>query len=1094
VSFAQTERGRREDDNEEEEHEQRLEELFYRQRAYPLDHIPVGARLRAIRQKERMALERGPSAATRDAAAPLTGKWKFIGPQPASFFGVNSGRVTALAVDPRNGDVVYAGAADGGVWKTKDGGEHWKPISDGQPSLSIGSIALDPSAPDTVYVGTGEANNSGDAYGGLGILKSSNGGATWINTPGPFAGFAISAVSVCPSDRQVILAGSVGGVYRSADGGATWAPVLQGEFASAVAFDPLNGNIAWAGLGNPFFDFSAGIFRSSDGGQTWSAVTGTAPNALPTQNLGRIAIAISPSHTSTVYAGIQDSRNLNSTLGLYRTDDGGANWTTLPSPNYGGGWYCNVLSVSPVNPDVVLGGGCSLGVSTDQGKTWKLFYENYYVERYQPGNVLVHVDQHAVAFSADGHKVYAGNDGGVYSTTDFSNPGANWTDLNATLAITQFYRSPALHPTDPKITLGGTQDNGTLLYDGSLHWTGVACGDGGANAIDFMNPSNMYVACSTGGTLLKSTNAGGDFQLASTGITEAPFDPGLAMDPANPRILYFAGSKHIYQSTNGAGSWQVISPDLTNSNLGYDMLMAIAVAPSDPNAVNVGTFAGRFRTTNNALSGPAARWEDRSAGLPAQTVTQIAIDPANPLLAYVTLSGFGAGHVWETPDGGGTWLDISGNLPDIPANDLALDPDIGGRIYLATDIGVFATTDGGTSWSPLGTGLPGAPVTGLAFHHASRILRVSTHGRGMWDLAIPVPPLGIAAGGIVNAASLGLTSSTSVTNGSVVPGSVVDVFGTSMTTTREAVAAAPPLPTKLGGESLAIAEFDAPQFSALSDKLTVQIPWEVPLGTATAVLSVGSATTSSKVQVVPYLPGIFSADGTGTGQGNIFHGKSKVLAAPLGAAPGSRPAKTGDTLTLSCTGLGAVNNQPRTGAASPSQPIAQTTVPPSVSVGGVPATVISSALTPGEVGMYQVSFVVPTVASWGDSVPVVLSIGGVSSNPVDVALTVPFSTDESNPLAVSLPLSFSGTFTQTNVFDWFSFSLAQPATVQFQLTGIGDFAGTMFVFSNGSTIPDFEVDTPGSGVVDMMLDAGTYLFDIFALNPGSYRVTVAAAP
>ncbi|HUB77239.1 MAG TPA: hypothetical protein VMB03_00515 [Bryobacteraceae bacterium] len=733
--LAQTADERRDFDRDDQHNQQQRDEWFYRQRAYPFTKIPKGARLNAWMQRRALeAIARG--GARPEAAAALAPAWRFIGPEDNNFWGGNSsGRITALAVDPRSSQVVWAGAADGGVWKTTDGGAHWAPMTDGQPSLSTGALTLDPNHPDTIYIGTGEANQNSDSYGGAGILKSSDGGATWAVLGTQFSGTWIGAIAVSPANPQVVLVAGWGGIFRSANGGITWKSVLPGAMGSAVVFNPANPSTVWAGMGESFGDGTNGIYQSSNGGVTWTAVTGTVANPLPpASQIGRVAIALAPANPSIVYAGIgQVIGNSNPTnsaagTGVYRSTDGGVNWTLQAQPGYEPNWYENTLAVSPADSSLLIGGGSQLYLSATGGTAWAA----------EPS--YIHPDQHAVVFSADGSLVYTGNDGGVYSTADIANSAADWADLNSTLGVTQFYPGMSIDPSDLSVAIGGTQDNGTLIYRGSRIWKWMQCGDGGATAIDPVDPKNIYVACITGPAVAKSTDGGLTNQMMSKGFSAtegAPWPPYLAIDPSSPGNLYYTGNQHIYQSTNAAASWQAISPDITE---GKGPPSVIVVAPSDSNTVYAGTQGGVLQVTRNALAGTGAAWADHTAGLPQRFITSIVVDPSNPALAYVALSGFGSGHVYVTSDAGATWQNISGNLPNAPVNDLALDPDADGTIYAGTDTGVFVSNNSGGIWTPLGNGLPNAVVTGVRFHRATRTLRVSTHGRGMWDLALRYAP------------------------------------------------------------------------------------------------------------------------------------------------------------------------------------------------------------------------------------------------------------------------------------------------------------------------------------------------------------------
>jgi hypothetical protein len=309
------------------------------------------------------------------------------------------------------------------------------------------------------------------------------------------------------------------------------------------------------------------------------------------------------------------------------------------------------------------------------------------------------------------------------------------------------------------IEIGGSQDNGIqITYSRWRQANAPGCGDGGRTAIDPINPNNIYVTCFGGiFSIMKSVDGGLiSFSNSASGIgTERrSWNAAFTMDPSSPSRLYY-GTYRVWASNDGAASWSPISPDLSDpiqppAGRGTNIvgITTITVAPSNFNVVYTacGNDATKPKVTvsTNALSGAASTWTDISAGLPSRPPSQIAVDRNNPLIAYISFTGFAgfngdtAGHVFQTTDGGSTWGDISGNLPNTEVNDLLLDPDRASTIYAATDIGVYWTPDGGAHWAPLGTGLPRMQVLALAFHRASRTLRAATYGRGMWDLQPPV--------------------------------------------------------------------------------------------------------------------------------------------------------------------------------------------------------------------------------------------------------------------------------------------------------------------------------------------------------------------
>jgi uncharacterized protein (TIGR03437 family) len=712
------------------------------QRASPLGFIPEALRLKALKQLDQMQsvekMRRGERASAVPAIVSST-QWTLIGPQPIGGVSSRSGIVDALAVDPRNPTVVYLGG-EGGVWKTADGGTSWAPLTDTQPALSIGSIALDPSNPDTVYAGTGGVF----ATYAAGLLKSIDAGANWRQLPGPFAGpfgpdsffggsSRILSLAVHPAMGQILLAAmwrwpqSNAGIFRSTDGGTTWKQMLAGP-GLQVSFDPANGNIAYAVIGGYYGDPGSGIYKSVDGGITWALTNGTGPNLLPASGaITNITMAVAPSNSLIVYVQVNTAAGPS----MFKTTDGGKNWAAITS--FSASSCCTRMIVHPSNPNIVFTGGVGLSRSLDGGATWSDVTGG------------LHVDMRSFAFSTDGSVLYVGNDGGAYSTPSVTDATVTWTSLNASLATVIFYAGHSIHPTDINVTLGGTQDNGTLRYSGDLTWSQVTCGDGSWTAIDPIIPSTVYATCQNI-SILKSTSGGdvGSWQFAQNGINvndRSSFVPPIVIDPSNPSTLYF-GTYRVYQTIDEANSWTPISNDLTGSS--YHYLTTIAVAPSDPNTLYAASDDSHVQVTANAGAAAAANWSDHSSGLPQRFITQLAVDSKNALIVYVTFSGYSGffgdnqGHVFRSSNGGAGWVDISGNLPNIPVNDIVVDPDLMNTYYVATDIGVFRTVDAGLTWAPLGSGLPRVVISGLKLHRSSRVLRVATHGRSMWDLAVPL--------------------------------------------------------------------------------------------------------------------------------------------------------------------------------------------------------------------------------------------------------------------------------------------------------------------------------------------------------------------
>ncbi len=794
--------------------------------------IPPGVRMKALREMDEMIRQEGQrywrtrgrdavqpeesasgsepptsilsGAAYEDAIAggsTSTGQWLFIGPRPTNDSVNSSGRTTAIVVDPNDatGNTAYIGGAQGGVWKTTDGGTNWTPLTDSQPSLAIGSMAIDGSTnPSTVYVGTGEQGFAFDSYYGAGVLKSSDGGTTWTQLgadkfAGPIAGCGssgticggafIGGLSVKPgggNPATILAAVSIStafsnqpGIYRSTDGGTTWTNVqLANTNLGATAVQYATANIAYAGLDG------LGVYKSTDGGATWNPRNGTGPsNTITPAGRVELSVALSDATGNTVYASVGDANSGSNLNGFYKTTDGGATWiklgpTSAPGlNNYCSGqcWYYNVVAVNPVNANVVFVGGSAVSghvsKTVDGGTTWAAATSS------------IHVDHHAAAFSADGSKLYWGNDGGVYRTTDTGtgNTSATWQNLNTTLGITQFYSYFALHPTDINITLGGTQDNGTQRYDGTLSigsaWQRVTCGDGAGNVIDQNNPSIVYANCQNV-DVRKSANGGfsgfGLNNSAGNGINtgdSVTFIPPMVGDgnTSAQNFIYF-GTNRVYQTRDAAVSWQAVSSDLTNAG---STISNMAVAPSDRSVMYVVTRNGLvWKGTGLTTAAPndcatlLNCFTNVTGNLaPAsRRINAVAVSPSDANTVYVGHSGFGSTsqHLSKSTTGGTTWTNVTGNLPNTPVNDIVVDPDIPGTLYVGTDIGVFRSTDDGTTWATLANGLPRVAVYGLKLHRVSRTLRAATHGRGFWDLSVPVNITG--PGGIFSPTSLSFTS------------------------------------------------------------------------------------------------------------------------------------------------------------------------------------------------------------------------------------------------------------------------------------------------------------------------------------------------
>jgi photosystem II stability/assembly factor-like uncharacterized protein len=722
---------------------------FFRQRAFPFDHIPVEKRLVAIEQTKVNNIK---ALVNTNVTEPL----KFIGPSPitngqtlgdgSSFTGTRqniSGRIASVAVDPKDPNTVYVGGAQGGLWRSTNSGQSWTSITDNAPSQSIGAIAIDPTNSNIIYAGTGEGNFSGDCFFGMGILKTTDGGNTWQTLAAQlFVGRAVNDIVIDPTNPNTLYVGigsafagiatvtnptvGINGVYKSTDGGQTFTPSLRvttaSQFGSTVfdvKMDPNNPSILYAAINGQ------GIFKTTDAGANWTKLSG----GLPTTGFSRIDVGISKNNSNVLYASIADART-DELLNIYKSTDGGSTWTIVPKPPanvFGNICQCsydNYIAVDPTNENTVYFGAVSLYRSDDGGQNWN------------PIGINVHPDHHGFAFTpSNPSRIFIANDGGVWMSQDKGNTMVN---VNNNLSMTQF-QSVSIHPTDPNITIGGTQDNGTNLFNGSTTWMHVFDGDAGFTRIDQLNPNTMYnTRFNLAGVVigLNRSDSAGAFNTwfpIRNGINQADdvlFYAPFEVDPNKADTVYF-GTFRLYRTTNKGTQWQPISNRLTKSN--GQVISTIGVSKGNSVIYTGATDGSVFVSKDNGSS-----FQNVTDNLPARYVSDISIDPSNSNNVYVSLSGFQSGHVFRSTTGGGSWQDISGNLPDIPANALNINPSNINNIFVGTDLGVFETMDGGKNWS-LVPGMPMVSVFDMDLNAKFGILRVATHGRGMYETKLTIP-------------------------------------------------------------------------------------------------------------------------------------------------------------------------------------------------------------------------------------------------------------------------------------------------------------------------------------------------------------------
>jgi hypothetical protein len=693
----------------------------------------------------------GPTAGLQSAV------WEWIGP------GNIGGRTRGIVVDPTDPARMWTASAGGGVWETTDSGGGWAPVDDFLANLACACIAIDPSRPDHLYVGTGEGFNNADALRGAGIFRTTD-ATTWSQLPSTATPdfHAVNRIAVS-SSGDVVLAATGTGIFRSVDAArAAWTKVHD-IATGVVRFDPRDDSRAVAGAVD-----AAEAWFSRDGGGTW------APAAHGPWS-GRVELAYAAADCAVVYASVEAAHGE-----IWRSRDGGESYELRQTVDAGGtpapylgdqGWYDNVIwAGDPTDSDLVVVGGVNLWRSQDAGdhlaeiSTWWASPDS------------AHADQHALvahpAYDGNSNRtIFVGNDGGVYMG-DLASVGtepappytSGWTELVNNYGATQFYGA-AGNETSGRI-VGGAQDNGTLCYDpagGTENWTTIFGGDGGWCAADPTDPMVFYgeyvflnVHRNTDGGTTDDTT--GDryisgqfwngavgawdwkpvpFQIPDARTRNALFIAPFVLDPNAPDRLLAGGlqlwrtdeAKRTNTPTSGP-RWAGIKPSTGVT------ISAIAVAQADSDVIWVGHRNGAvFRTTDGTAAVPT--WQrvgatGPTALTPQRYCTAITVDPADLDTVYVAFGGYQADNVWITRNGGVDWAPPASALPAAPVRAVAIHPRRSTHVYLGTEVGVFASDDAGAHWSPTNEGPANCSVDDLIW--MGETLVAVTHGRGMFRI------------------------------------------------------------------------------------------------------------------------------------------------------------------------------------------------------------------------------------------------------------------------------------------------------------------------------------------------------------------------
>ncbi len=655
-------------------------------------------------------------------------RWTDLGP------GNIGGRIRAIAIHPTTPATMFVGSVAGGIWRSNNAGASWAPVDDLMTNLSITTIAFTPGNPTVMYASTGEGFRNGDAVRGAGVFKSTDGGVSWAQIPSTNTSdfYYVTRLSISP-DASTILISTRTGIYRSTNAGVSWTRVhgSASAFCLDVKFHPTSSNVAICHIGDAS---QSTVAYTTNGGASWTNASGIATSGSTTT---RIELAWHKGWTGAGNGCCYALKDSSSTL--YRSVDGGANWTQVSTATILGsqGWYDDCLWVDPSDTDantaddVLMAGGIDQWRSTNGGSTWTK------VSQWSSWPNSAHADQHVILehpqFNGTTNRtVYFGNDGGIWRTDNVYAVAntSGWVNLNNSLRITQFYGGS--RNATAGILIGGTQDNGTLRRteaSGQNGWTTMFGGDGGfcasnANTSTYHYGEYVYLQ------IHRSTNSGSSSSYIYSGIGDAGsaanFIAPFILDP-NVQTTMLGGGLSLWRSTNataGTPTWASIKASVGSN------ISAITVQEGNSDVIWVGHNNGDvYRTTNGTNAAPTwTKMDDNPAALPGRKVMRVTLDPANANRVFVCFAGYNTDNLWESTNGGATWASKPG-MPAAPVRDVEIHPARGTYLYAGSEVGLLVSENGGTSWSSSATPAY-ASIDELMWSGGE--LYMITHARGMF--------------------------------------------------------------------------------------------------------------------------------------------------------------------------------------------------------------------------------------------------------------------------------------------------------------------------------------------------------------------------
>jgi photosystem II stability/assembly factor-like uncharacterized protein len=716
-------------------------------------------------------------------------QWRNVGPDNIS------GRCTDVWGISGNKNILYAAFATGGLWKSDDAGKTWKPLLDEYGTQSIGNMALAPSNPNIIYVGTGEANIFRASLPGIGMFKSVDAGKTWQHI-GLENTSTIARVVVHPTNPSIVYVAAGGnewsynndrGVYQTTDGGKSWKKILGNDYKTGcidLRMDPSDLNTIYASMWNrirkrwsdPVPEDGDHIYKTTDGGKTWKPLT----NGLPdTKTTGRIGIDISRSNPSVIYAFVDNhdkkrepkKGELDSYgrikeivvkgVEVYRSSDKGESWAKMTENNdymerFCGtyGWVMGQIRVNPLDENCLYILGLAMAKSNDAGKTWKRFSPTDTTGDY------IHGDNHALWIDpVDSNYIINGDDGGIALTYD---GGKKWKNFYRDIPTTQFY-NVTYDSRAPYNIMGSVQDEGSLM--GSIEntfgkkdttinqWKWGPGGEGVIHAIDPGDANTIYTSSFYGRLIKANLDLPDSVQVRNIAPKKAEEEEThrgewlayTMISPHNSFTVYH-GMQYLFKSTDSGYTWKRISPDLSYNNkqkmgktpyaINHQAITAIDESIFKKGMLYVGTDDGRVWISQN----DGGNWKEITKGLPANAhVSRLVASKFNASTIYVTLNDRREDnitpYILKSTDMGKTWVSVNGNLPFSPVNVIREDPKNKNILYCGTDMGVYCSRDGGNKWISLSNNLPAAvSVQDMFIHPLKNQLVIATYGRGIYVL------------------------------------------------------------------------------------------------------------------------------------------------------------------------------------------------------------------------------------------------------------------------------------------------------------------------------------------------------------------------